>query len=365
MSEFEKVNCFLCDEKIEFANLNDHFRCFHRYDLNSDGENIYFCSQNNCASAFISFTNYKMHLKRFHLTRNSPILENESPHNLNEMVEDDNIMHADIPQHVDETPEAIISSIFLDLKKRGNLTITNINVFADSMKTILCAFNSYFEKTKNSGSSVSAAVENFAKLINMCKKDTNFSYIESTQIYLGSRREKRKRGGMTVFRDVQENFQYISIIENCKLILSNKNMRTWIEKEKSSEHTFCSFRDGSMYKNSEYFEKYPNALRINLYYDEIEVANPIGSKGGIHKIGMFYYTIQNLPYYINSSLEGIFILAIVYDIDVKKYGFKKILEPFMKELEELESDNGVQFMTKEGEIVVLRATLVSFTGMWI
>ena len=47
------------------------------------------------------------------------------------------------------------------------------------------------------------------------------------------------------------------------------------------------FCDGANYAQSELFLQDPCALQIQLYYDEVEVTNPIGSKVNIHKLGMF------------------------------------------------------------------------------
>ena len=35
------------------------------------------------------------------------------------------------------------------------------------------------------------------------------------------------------------------------------------------------------------FSIQPRALQIMLYYDDVEVCNPIGSRAKIHKLGMF------------------------------------------------------------------------------
>ena len=43
--------------------------------------------------------------------------------------------------------------------------------------------------------------------------------------------------------------------------------------------------DGELYQNSELFRADPCALQIQLYFDEVEVCNPIGSKAKKHKLG--------------------------------------------------------------------------------
>ena len=43
--------------------------------------------------------------------------------------------------------------------------------------------------------------------------------------------------------------------------------------------------DGELFLSSELFQQDPCALQIQLYYDEVEVCNPIGSKSKKHKLG--------------------------------------------------------------------------------
>jgi hypothetical protein len=45
--------------------------------------------------------------------------------------------------------------------------------------------------------------------------------------------------------------------------------------------------DGHLFKTHPLFSKDPNALQLLLYYDELEIANALGSKAGKHKLGKF------------------------------------------------------------------------------
>lgn len=47
--------------------------------------------------------------------------------------------------------------------------------------------------------------------------------------------------------------------------------------------------DGSSYKNHPLFKTEHHALQIVLYYDELELCNPLGTSAKIHKIGKFEY----------------------------------------------------------------------------
>ena len=45
------------------------------------------------------------------------------------------------------------------------------------------------------------------------------------------------------------------------------------------------FCDGILFKDHDLFKEDPTALQIQLYYDELEVCNPLGSKTRKHKLG--------------------------------------------------------------------------------
>lgn len=64
---------------------------------------------------------------------------------------------------------------------------------------------------------------------------------------------------------------------------------------------------------------------------------------------------------MNSELSSIHVLLLCCDADVKKYGFKKILEPFLHDLAQLESDEGI-LVEGQGYEFVLRASIAAFCG---
>lgn len=98
-----------------------------------------------------------------------------------------------------------------------------------------------------------------------------------------------------------------------------------------------------------------------MYYDDLVVNNSLGSKTHAHKMGGFYYVIQNLPRHLNTFLGGIHVLALCYTADINKYGFAKILKPFYQELNRLESDDGVEVQCAD-EVVTLRASLACISA---
>ena len=53
----------------------------------------------------------------------------------------------------------------------------------------------------------------------------------------------------------------------------------------SSDGAMRDFCDAQLINESEVFKKDPTALQLIMFYDGIEVANPLGAKAGIHKLG--------------------------------------------------------------------------------
>lgn len=54
----------------------------------------------------------------------------------------------------------------------------------------------------------------------------------------------------------------------------------------SKDGAYRDFCDGSFVQNHPMFKENREVLLLSFYFDEVEVANPLGSKRGKHKLGM-------------------------------------------------------------------------------
>ena len=63
---------------------------------------------------------------------------------------------------------------------------------------------------------------------------------------------------------------------------------------------------------------------IVLYYDGLEVANPLGFARGKHQLGVFLYSIVNLDATVRTSPPYIQLAGIALESDVKRYGPAKV-----------------------------------------
>lgn len=48
---------------------------------------------------------------------------------------------------------------------------------------------------------------------------------------------------------------------------------------------------------------------LEVFYDDFETTNPLGTKTGVHKLGGFYYVIKNLPSCYNSCAPNIYCIC--------------------------------------------------------
>ncbi|KAK3922705.1 Polycystic kidney disease 1-related protein, partial [Frankliniella fusca] len=176
-----------------------------------------------------------------------------------------------------------------------------------------------------------------------CEK---FGCVIPEEKYLGFRIENRYDRKLKMFlpKQISETFQYVFVIGSLSMIIRNAYLRSLILKEKHSDDgVYRSHKDGSDFKNNDFLRKYPFAIRIILYYDDLETTNALGSKDGIHKLGCFYISILNLPPEESSQLASIFLLALCVAEDLHgSDAYDKILTIFLEELKRLQSDEGVE-----------------------
>lgn len=69
-----------------------------------------------------------------------------------------------------------------------------------------------------------------------------------------------------------------------------------------------------------------------MFYDDFEVANPLGSKRGIQKLGAIYFTLRNFSPKWNSCLANIHLCALFHAQDLKRYGFSEVLAPVVRDI---------------------------------
>lgn len=98
-------------------------------------------------------------------------------------------------------------------------------------------------------------------------------------------------------------------------------------------------------------------LPLNIYFDDFEPQNVVGSHSGAYKIGAVYMGLPALPNYMISKLEYIFPVCLFFSEDRETYGNQKVFEPLIKVLNDLHT-NGIYVNYGKIRTVKLIVTLI-------
>ncbi|XP_058817123.1 uncharacterized protein LOC131680425 [Topomyia yanbarensis] len=181
-------------------------------------------------------------------------------------------------------------------------------------------------------------------------------------IMLKDKETKRMVNGSELTVKVKDTFQYIPIIDSLKMLLRDPENRRALEDTPSVSATsnlYNSYTCGTCFQTSEYFQKYPQALRLILYEDDAEPCNALSSRAGNNKISAMYFKVQNMQRQYNSSLKAVFPLIYAKSIDAKHHGYNAILAPLVDDLKKLEKGVTVYFSSTKYEI---RAAVIAVAG---
>lgn len=125
-------------------------------------------------------------------------------------------------------------------------------------------------------------------------------------------------------------FVYVPVLKTLQSMFKNKEVVQVVQQaSKYTEDIYEDICDGEYIKTH---SQDKHALQLQLYYDDFETTNHLGSKKGIHKLGCIYFILRILPPKCNSVLMNIHIISLFNSEDFKKYGFDAVLQPLVDDL---------------------------------
>ncbi|XP_057327691.1 uncharacterized protein LOC130669045 [Microplitis mediator] len=113
------------------------------------------------------------------------------------------------------------------------------------------------------------------------------------------------------------------------------NNMTMLRKEKK---ILANIVQGSLWENLSASHENKLFLPMNIFYDDLETKNPLGSHAGRNKIGVTYATIPCLPTHIVSRLDSIFLATLFYSNDRKIFTNKRIFKKLLDDIKLLQTD---------------------------
>lgn len=155
-------------------------------------------------------------------------------------------------------------------------------------------------------------------------------------------------------------------LPNLKNLLCNDEVRSCVDNPRLKEKKiYRTVLDGSFYQNNDFLRRNKNGLAIILYYDDLEVVNPLGANTTKRKLAIFYWTLANIYPKVRSTLKTVNLLSIAKYSVLKKYGVGKILESFITDIKILQNEGvtinvrGVEKVYKESLLFVAGDTPAS------
>ena len=98
---------------------------------------------------------------------------------------------------------------------------------------------------------------------------------------------------------------------------------------------YSNFTDGKIFRQNS-----SDCIRIMLYQDAFEVANPLGSAKSKHKILAVYYSLGNLMAKHRSRVDQMQLAILFKEVYFKEFGQEMVFKKLVDDLKELE-DNGI------------------------
>jgi hypothetical protein len=111
-----------------------------------------------------------------------------------------------------------------------------------------------------------------------------------------------------------------------------------LELRNEGQNIFSSYKAGTYFKQNALYSSVPFLVQLGLYYDDFEVANPLGTSKGNYKMAGFYWTIANLPAELRACIDNIQLAVLCKTSHMRHFGVNKLLQQLLKDIATLESE---------------------------
>lgn len=377
------IQCAYCDNCYSTFDLYKyHLKVLHN--KKTSGDKIV-CGQGGCPLDYNSFQALKNHCVKYHkcnavLGTHSPSIPGVPNNNEWQMLGDeDNI----VEEESLEVPSESISLIERIRKNNGvfedaaffisrlrshstmplSTSLEVVDMCSDLVKSILsevykealaifCEYSIDSDSSRNLLSVMQQLLNPFAGLETLYKQTKYFenvgSYIAPKPFTVGHTLEALKSDCSDCSAKYKTKVVYgehVSQKSCLKTFLSLPGVFEEIKcylNEPAMEDIIGDFKDGDLWRNHPLRLKFagcPNTLVIPVfdYFDDVEVANPLGSHATIHKLGAKYTVLKCYKPQYNSLVENIFLNTLIYSSDRVTYSNKEVFEAYLTEMFELES----------------------------
>lgn len=130
---------------------------------------------------------------------------------------------------------------------------------------------------------------------------------------------------------------YVPLLQMLQKLLHKQDIfqkASSVSVDVPNEYNTC--RDGKRFRENDLLCSDELTLALCLYIDDFELANPLGTSKGKHKMCAVYWTIANIPVKYRSTLHSIQLALLCNTTTIKECGYEKALYPLICDLVSLE-----------------------------
>ena len=318
-----------------------------------------FCRQDRCKSSFNTIFNFFTHIKSYHETYYCHADEAEHPCTSISVLMETDDPYEDVSEMADVMPDVMPAvtehDFLLDIQNEGVSLVAGLRAnssipygvipgIAESFNNMASSLTSFIHAEVISSLSstgidknvIHKVTDSLDEKLGSCHKPLDFlssryridSYFAAHPLLVAPEPIQyvprlESHGGSSGF--VYDQFQYVSVKKTLSSLLQNRSYVEALLEDKCEPGVLLDFADGSRYKEHFLFgDRDRFSIMLQLFYDGLGVTNPLRSQGSAHNVGVFYYTIKNLPQQFNSCFAIVHLLALSYAHDLAVY-FEKIL----------------------------------------
>lgn len=167
-----------------------------------------------------------------------------------------------------------MEEIVQDIQQHAKETVIK-HVFSNERETEMCKkVEACFDELENPFSVLNSEYKRSKYL------SDKWETVEPVECVIGSRFDTRrnKKTGTYDQAVVQDKFMYVPILSTLESIFKSQHVGEMLKKSDTCDSRLRDICDGSLLKTHPLFSTEKHTVQIQMFYDDFEVANPLGSK---------------------------------------------------------------------------------------
>lgn len=162
--------------------------------------------------------------------------------------------------------------------------------------------------------------------------------------------------------NTEETYEYVPLLDTLQCLFRDSNFKNaYLKYNSETEHhcvagIYSRYCCGKNFKRWTLFRTQPQALQLQFYIDDVQLASALKYNTRRYKVCGIYCIVRNVGEEYTTRLTNVHLVAICRTIYLKKYCLNKILDPIITDIQYLE-DTGLNV---DCYPFLLKGTLINF-----